>query len=64
MELRGHGQPIFTDEGLAGEASAFIPGLGLAHLVLDCEPPEGVEFSPNDDSEDDNPAMDEDEYLP
>jgi uncharacterized protein (TIGR02270 family) len=49
---------------LAGESFSFITGLDLAYLDLERKPPEGVEFGPNDDPEDDNVAMDEDDNLP
>jgi uncharacterized protein (TIGR02270 family) len=49
---------------LAGESFSFITGLDLAYLDLERKPPEGVEFGPNDDPEDDNVAMDEDDSLP
>jgi uncharacterized protein (TIGR02270 family) len=49
---------------LAGESFSYITGLDLAYLDLERKPPEGVEFGPNDDPNDDNVAMDEDEGLP
>jgi uncharacterized protein (TIGR02270 family) len=49
---------------LAGESFSFITGLDLAYLDLERKPPEGVDFGPNDDPNDDNVAMDEDESLP
>jgi uncharacterized protein (TIGR02270 family) len=49
---------------LAGEAFSFITGLDLAYLDLDCKPPRGTEFGPNDDPNDENVALDEDESLP
>lgn len=49
---------------LAGESFSFITGLDLAYLDLERKPPEGVEFGPNDDPEDENVAMDEDDSLP
>jgi uncharacterized protein (TIGR02270 family) len=49
---------------LAGESFSLISGLDLADRNLEIEPPEGVEFGPSDDPEDDNVAMDEDESLP
>lgn len=49
---------------LAGESFSFITGLDLAYLDLELKPPEGVEFGPNDNPEDDNVAMDEDDSLP
>lgn len=49
---------------LAGESFSFITGVDLADLGLDRPPPEGVEFGPNDDPEDDNVAMDADDGLP
>jgi uncharacterized protein (TIGR02270 family) len=49
---------------LAGESFSFITGLDLAYLDLERKPPEGVEFGPNDNPEDENVAMDEDDSLP
>ena len=49
---------------VAGESFSFITGLDLAYLDLERKPPEGVEFGPNDNPEDDNVAMDEDDSLP
>ena len=49
---------------LAGEAFSLITGADLAALDLERKPPEGFEFGPNDDPEDDNVALDEDESLP
>ena len=49
---------------LAGESFSFITGLDLAYLDLERKPPEGVDFGPNDDPNDDNVAMDEDDGLP
>jgi uncharacterized protein (TIGR02270 family) len=49
---------------LAGESFSFITGLDLAYLDLERKPPEGVDFGPNDDPNDDNVAMDEDDDLP
>ncbi len=49
---------------LAGESFSFITGLDLAYLDLERKPPEGVDFGPNDDPDDDNLAMDEDDGLP
>jgi uncharacterized protein (TIGR02270 family) len=49
---------------LAGESFCFITGLDLAYLDLERKPPEGVDFGPNDDPNDDNVAMDEDDGLP
>jgi uncharacterized protein (TIGR02270 family) len=46
---------------LAGESFSFITGLDLAYLDLERKPPDGVDFGPNDDPNDDNVAMDEDE---
>jgi uncharacterized protein (TIGR02270 family) len=48
---------------LAGESFSFITGLDLAYLDLERKPPEGVDFGPNDDPNDDNVAMDEDDGL-
>jgi uncharacterized protein (TIGR02270 family) len=49
---------------LAGESFSYITGLDLAYLDLERKPPEGVDFGPNDDPNDDNVAMDEDDGLP
>ena len=49
---------------LAGESFSFITGLDLAYLDLERKSPEGVEFGPNENPEDDNVAMDEDDSLP
>jgi len=49
---------------VAGESFSFITGLDLAYLDLERKPPEGVEFGPNDNAEDDNVAMGEDDSLP
>jgi uncharacterized protein (TIGR02270 family) len=49
---------------LAGESFSCITGLDLAYLDLERKPPEGVDFGPNDDPNDDNVAMDEDDGLP
>lgn len=49
---------------LAGEAFSWITGLDLAYLDLEAKPPEGVDFGPNDDPDDENVALDEDESLP
>jgi uncharacterized protein (TIGR02270 family) len=49
---------------LAGEAFSFITGLDLAALDLERKPPEGVQFGPTDDPDDDDVAMDEDDSLP
>lgn len=49
---------------VAGESFSFITGLDLAYLDLELKTPEGVEFGPNDNPEDDNVAMDEDDSLP
>jgi uncharacterized protein (TIGR02270 family) len=49
---------------VAGESFSFITGLDLAYLDFERKPPEGIEFGPNDDPEDDNVAMDEDDSLP
>src|SRR5262249_7833814 len=49
---------------LAGESFSFITGLDLAYLDLERKPPEGVEFGPNDDPNDDNVDMDPDDGLP
>jgi len=49
---------------LAGESFSFITGLDLAYLDLERKPPEGVEFGPNDNPEDEDVAMDTDDSLP
>jgi uncharacterized protein (TIGR02270 family) len=49
---------------LAGESFSFITGLDLAYLDLERNAPEGVEFGPNDNPEDENVTMDEDDNLP
>jgi uncharacterized protein (TIGR02270 family) len=49
---------------LAGESFSYITGLDLAYLDLERKPPEGVDFGPSDDPDDDNVAMDEDDGLP
>lgn len=49
---------------LAGESFSFITGLDLAYLDLERNAPEGVEFGPNDNLEDENVEMDEDDNLP
>jgi uncharacterized protein (TIGR02270 family) len=49
---------------LAGESFSYITGLDLAYLDLERKPPEGVDFGPSDDPNDDNVAMDEDDGLP
>jgi uncharacterized protein (TIGR02270 family) len=49
---------------LAGESFSYITRLDLAYLDLERKPPEGVDFGPNDDPNDDNVAMDEDDGLP
>lgn len=49
---------------LAGESFSLITGFDLAHLDMERKPPEGVDFGPNDDPDDDNVAMDEDDSLP
>lgn len=49
---------------LAGESFSLITGVDLSSLNLDRPLPEGVDFGPNDDPEDENVAMDPDESLP
>ncbi len=49
---------------LAGESFSLITGLDLAYLDLERKPPEGVDFGPNDDPDDDNVVMDDDDSLP
>lgn len=49
---------------LAGESFSLITGLDLSYLGLDRTPPEGADFGPNDNPEDDNVGMDQDDSLP
>jgi uncharacterized protein (TIGR02270 family) len=49
---------------LAGEAFSLITGADLASLGLERKPPEGIDFGPNADPEDENVALDEDDSLP
>lgn len=49
---------------LAGESFSFITGLDLAYLDLERRPPEGVEFGPSENPEDEDVAMDPDDSLP
>ncbi len=42
---------------LAGESFSMTTGLDLAYLDLERNPPEGAEFGPSDNPEDDNVAM-------
>jgi uncharacterized protein (TIGR02270 family) len=49
---------------LAGEAFSLITGADLALLDIERKPPEGIDFGPNADPEDENVAMDEDDSLP
>ena len=49
---------------LAGESFSFMTGLDLAYLDLERKPPEGVEFGPTDNPEDEEVAMDADDSLP
>ena len=49
---------------LAGESFSLITGVDLSYLDLDRPPPEGVDFGPNDNPDDDNVAMDPDDSLP
>ena len=49
---------------LAGESFGLISGVDLSYLDLDRPPPEGVDFGPNDDPDDENVAMDPDDSLP
>jgi uncharacterized protein (TIGR02270 family) len=49
---------------LAGEAFSLITGADLALLDIERKPPEGVDFGPNADPEDEDVAMDEDDSLP
>jgi uncharacterized protein (TIGR02270 family) len=55
-----------TDEKLtrlAGDSLTFITGLDLASLDLGREPPEGVEFGPTDNADDEDVGMDPDDGL-
>ena len=49
---------------VAGESFSLITGLDLAYLDLERKPPEGVEFGPTDNPEDEDVAMDADDSLP
>jgi uncharacterized protein (TIGR02270 family) len=49
---------------IAGDAAATITGLDIAYLDLDRDVPEGFEAGPNDNADDDDVALDEDEWLP
>lgn len=49
---------------LSGEAFSMITGVDLAFLDLERKPPEGVDFGPHDNPEDENVALDEDDSLP
>jgi uncharacterized protein (TIGR02270 family) len=49
---------------LAGESFSLITGIDLAYLDLERKPPEGVDFGPTDNPEDENVAMDPDDGLP
>jgi uncharacterized protein (TIGR02270 family) len=49
---------------LAGESFSLISGVDLSYLDLDRAPPEGSDFGPNDDPDDENVAMDPDDSLP
>jgi len=49
---------------LAGESFSMITGADLALLDIERKPPEGIDFGPNDNPDDDNVAMDEDDSLP
>lgn len=49
---------------LAGEAFSLITGADLALLDLERKPPEGIDFGPNDNPEDEDVALDEDDSLP
>lgn len=49
---------------LAGEAFSMITGADLALLDIERKPPEGIDFGPNDNPEDENVALDEDDGLP
>lgn len=49
---------------LAGESFSFITGLDLAYLDLERKPPEGAEFGPTDNPEDEDVSMDPDDGLP
>lgn len=49
---------------IAGESFSFITGVDLAYLDLEQNPPEGVEFGPTDNPEDEDVNMDPDDGLP
>jgi len=49
---------------LAGESFSLITGLDLSLLDLECDPPDWIEFGPNDDPNDHDVAIDEDDSLP
>lgn len=49
---------------LAGEAFSFITGLNFSQLNFERPAPEGIDFGPTEDPNDDNIAMDLDEDLP
>jgi uncharacterized protein (TIGR02270 family) len=49
---------------LAGEAFSLLTGADLAALGLERKPPEGIDFGPNADPDDENVALDEDDSLP
>jgi uncharacterized protein (TIGR02270 family) len=49
---------------LAGEAFSQLAGIDLAALKLDRGQPEGIEFRPGDDPDDESVAMDDDDGLP
>jgi uncharacterized protein (TIGR02270 family) len=60
--IRQMNEPKLTR--IAGESFSLITGLDLALLDIDRNPPEGIEFGPNDDPGDGDVAMDEDDGLP
>lgn len=49
---------------VAGESFGFVTGIDLDYDNLDMDKPEGFEVGPTEDPEDENVAMDADEYLP
>jgi uncharacterized protein (TIGR02270 family) len=54
----------FDTAKIAGEAFSLITGIDLDRYELTIEPPEDIAMVPNDDSEDEDTALDADENLP
>lgn len=54
----------FDTAKVAGEAFTLITGIDLDKYELSIDPPDDIAAVPNDDSDDDNVALDEDENLP